>query len=576
MAAVGSNWALMQSSLKRKRAAEPGQTKTSKRRKHEASKDGSNKEALESSKEKKKKRKRKREEGPGTKSHASEMAPKRASKKGEKRKRMKGRQDSRSTVHVPSMQSHAEKQEAAGTTEVHALAAIARPKQPTAAMRARNVRPAPFVLKSHSGLPRSERVVRPGEEFYEELLTGPYKGFVVEEPPPEGSENFSWVQRAENAFAELSDMGYFKYDVVQPGRVEDQAATFVRRCVVGDRGATYKYLGLRVFAYPWDGDGLPAAIKEMGNLNNRMVAMTSRQLDRYHDSCDTRDRGSCQYNLTLINEMPPIKAPDGKEAPFPGSGRAVVSWHQDTSLEDYSSVAVFHVVQGAKQGGMPWSVAVRVIYDKKTAALQVPLPTGTTYYMLDTFNRHHQHVVIAGDGLRYSSTHRVAKTSRATWEHIFTIATEAVSLVRHISSPITLSSAQIGSIQAAHTEIEDEWLRQWFWQGEAHASRQKYWKQCIEGELLCLWKELEGHCKELVEELIVPGHPTSSTVLATALQKRQDSRTLWERKLDIFKTSSISAKLPKEDQPVPSPLFPFEGKTLGKDLEPTIKRLLHK
>lgn len=574
MAGVGGNWAMMQSSLKRKRGDEPSSSTASKRRKHGAPKEGDARgirKEKQRKEKKKKKRKRKRDDEGGGASHSSELEGKR--KKEARSSKQDGHGQRRDQQHCDPA-SYPEAGKAAGL-KMAQVAAPARAKQPTAAMRQRNVRPAPFVLKAHAGLTRSERVVKPGEEHYEELLTGPYAGFVVEEPPIMGTVEAEWVQRAEEAFTDLSDLGYFKYDVVQPGRVEDQAATFVRRCVVGEPGVTYKYLGLRVFAYPWDGCDLPAGIQEMCSLNNRMVEMTTRQLDRFHDDCDTKDRGSCQYNLTLINEMPPIRAPDGKEAPFPGTGRAVVSWHQDTSLEDYSSVAVFHAVQQARQGSTPWSVAVRVIYDKKTAALHVPLPTGSTYYMLDTFNRHHQHVVIAGDGLRYSSTHRVAKTARATWDHIISVATSAVAVVRSLVDLRTITPMDVNSVQAAHTEVEDEWLRQWYWQGKAHASRQLYWRQRIEGELLPLWNELEAHCKDLAEELI-RGHNASSSVLATALQKRQDIRSLWERKLVIFKASVISAKLPKQDQPVPSPLFPAQGRSLGKSLDATIKKLLHK
>jgi FTO catalytic domain len=51
-------------------------------------------------------------------------------------------------------------------------------------------------------------------------------------------------------------------------------------------------------------------------------------------------------------------------------------------------------------------------------AVAVALPSGSAYYLLDDFNHHHQHAVLAGNSLRYASTHRVAKEEGHTLQYL--------------------------------------------------------------------------------------------------------------------------------------------------------------
>lgn len=97
-----------------------------------------------------------------------------------------------------------------------------------------------------------------------------------------------------------------------------------------------------------------------------------------------------------------------------------VSWHADSSLQHYSSIAVYHLslppssaaTAAEREGG--WRVALNVTLDAEgphtskahlnklalpthaTPAVAVPLESCDTYYMLDDFNHHHQHAGTAG------------------------------------------------------------------------------------------------------------------------------------------------------------------------------------
>ncbi len=88
---------------------------------------------------------------------------------------------------------------------------------------------------------------------------------------------------------------------------------------------------------------------------------------------------------------------------------------------------------------LSWRLALRVWYDAEgpnatkavtsragemqtagrlAPALAVPLPSGSCYFLLDDFNHHHQHSVLAGNTYRYASTHRVCKTEGHTFQSV--------------------------------------------------------------------------------------------------------------------------------------------------------------
>lgn len=71
---------------------------------------------------------------------------------------------------------------------------------------------------------------------FEALLAGPYAGLVVEGPP----SSTSYVKESLESLESLC-----VHDVTQP-MGDALARTHVTRCLVGEPGATYKYLGLRM------------------------------------------------------------------------------------------------------------------------------------------------------------------------------------------------------------------------------------------------------------------------------------------------------------------------------------------
>jgi alpha-ketoglutarate-dependent dioxygenase FTO len=100
-----------------------------------------------------------------------------------------------------------------------------------------------------------------------------------------------------------------------------------------------------------------------------------------------------------------------------GMGKTAVSWHSDSSLQDFSTIGVFNA--NIPDTPVDWKVGLRVSEDKVTPAIRFPVKSGDVYFMLGDFNHHHQHAVIAGSSLRYSSTHRVGNTEKDTWQYIW-------------------------------------------------------------------------------------------------------------------------------------------------------------
>jgi len=127
---------------------------------------------------------------------------------------------------------------------------------------------------------------------FEEHIRDHYQGFahcpVNDLQPPD------FHQTARVSLERLRDANYYQYDVVMAGG-KHSSRTFVKRCLVGNPGITYKYLGLRLFAHAWSGPGVTPLMKSIGDMNQKMIRMTKQFPN--HKKCD--------YNLTLINYMEP-------------------------------------------------------------------------------------------------------------------------------------------------------------------------------------------------------------------------------------------------------------------------------
>ena len=208
--------------------------------------------------------------------------------------------------------------------------------------------------------------------------------------------------------------------------------------------------------------------------------------------------GSADYNLTLVNKMEATSTKkDLKQENAYGMGKISVGWHRDSGLRDFSSIAVYQTLKDTPPNeSQPWGVALRAMDGGSGGVLNdvpplvVPLPSGSLYYMLDEFNHNHEHAVIAGGGgIRYSSTHRVAREGAGTWQYIrdkvksFLSTMEQYDMERGIvkdSDPSTPDQSSrkrsekklISHVRAQQnlmTEIEFEWIRQWYIQGKTHA-----------------------------------------------------------------------------------------------------------
>jgi len=109
----------------------------------------------------------------------------------------------------------------------------------------------------------------------------------------------------------------FQHDMTQPhGLGTKVARTFVTRCLVGDPGITYKYLGIRMFSHPWtEGQpGASAATVTVGRLNDRLVARSQQLLK----TMAREQVGATTYNLTLINRCFPLGEVRLKDEPYYG------------------------------------------------------------------------------------------------------------------------------------------------------------------------------------------------------------------------------------------------------------------
>eukprot|EP00617_Octactis_speculum_P009295 CAMPEP_0185790724 /NCGR_PEP_ID=MMETSP1174-20130828/157877_1 /TAXON_ID=35687 /ORGANISM="Dictyocha speculum, Strain CCMP1381" /LENGTH=430 /DNA_ID=CAMNT_0028485551 /DNA_START=167 /DNA_END=1459 /DNA_ORIENTATION=+ len=325
-----------------------------------------------------------------------------------------------------------------------------------------------------------------------------------------------------------------------------------------------------------------------------MTARTENLLDAHLGNTRMKEtpastRGSADYNLTLINEME-TSANAGwlRAEPLYGMGPCSVSWHADSGLKDYSSIAVYHQTQASD-----WRVGLRVSDDaeKKDAEQAVPpvavqFRPGDAYYFLHDFNHSHEHAVLTSGmgsskvgsgssstssssekkakqqrptplaaGVRYSSTHRVARDESHTWAYIARRCDRVTQVLGEKPKAKEKQAAQV-----LLDELEFEWVRQWFVQGETHAKVHPYWHRPME-HLVNTWVALQRHTQREVEALLAKagnlqakGGERSILVaqvvkLAHQLEERASKREAWEMRVrdKVWKT------LPEDCRPLPLP-----------------------
>ena len=404
------------------------------------------------------------------------------------------------------------------------------------------------------------------------ILANHYQGFVHE-----NATSFPTLFHARNKtlFEKLRDGNYFQYDLIRAGG-KTMSKTFVKRTLVGEPGITYKYLGLRIFAHSWKGPNSNPLFREVFALNQEMIKRT--QAAKKNE--EGKLAGSSQYNLTLINYMEPVAASAShrlKEDELYGMGKVSVSWHADSALQDFSSIGVYHTLLSKPTAGCDWRIALRKSPEVEdgTPPIVVSTKSGDTYYLLGDFNHHRQHMVLAGSGVRVSSTHRVAVETEDTLDYILFKTKTVMALLQ--DDNIALESEKLNTIQALLTELEMEWIRQYWSQGKTHHALHIDWHKPI-SKLEKSWKALEMFTHDLFLTYTV--HHTQVDdiksllkcvkVLRCALETRQRHRSTWKTRLD----DKAYRKLSSDHQPIHRPELNTTDRTmLPEELTTSIQDL---
>ncbi|KAF7211815.1 alpha-ketoglutarate-dependent dioxygenase FTO isoform X1 [Nothobranchius furzeri] len=299
--------------------------------------------------------------------------------------------------------------------------------------------------------------------------------------------------------------------------------------------------------------------------------------------------GPVKFNVTLLNYMDPAQMSQLKEEPYYGMGRMAVGWHHDENLITHSPVAVYNFSchddkGGSSEGGSGeeacWRIGLKVAWDIHTPGLMLPLGSGDCYYMRDDLNSTHQHCVLAGDTARFSSTHRVAECSRGTLTYIQSRCQEALSNLHTdpetgSHSLLALQSTTLQHVEDIHNEVEFEWLRQYWFQGQRYARFCSWWTRPME-QLEKDWKLMETMTMlflSTVEEdgRAEEGRREMAEILLTALTDRQQQRQTWRDRCH----SSLAQTLPPEEAPVDRPFWGVDdpGMPLPFDLADIINRV---
>lgn len=479
----------------------------------------------------------------------------------------------------------------------------------------------------HQHFPKKFLTVTDGS-LYDTVLREHYSNFCLR-PAAQIQQPPDFHANAHAALEQLRDSGYYQYDMVMAGG-QILSRTFVQRTLVGEPGITYKYLGLRLFAHAWSGPDASNVFKGIFRMNQDMIRMTKEHL-KQHDSQRGRQPqsiggGSCEYNLTLINYMEPSSEALLRDEEFYGMGPTSVSWHADSSLQDLSSIGVYHTLPTSKatKKTWDWKIALRLNPpekndhpnyalkksatltsrpsttsttlphescrhednedDAKVAVPPVVIPTksGDAYFLLREMNHTHQHMVLAGStAKRISSTHRVAVVATDTYEYIrqrcsTALTTTKVELKKQNPTSTNetekINTAAILSAQAVLTEVEFEWIAQYWIQGAQHDVQHVWW-QAPMWALEQAWAAMEKLTFKIYTHLLTLDSPSRGLLkgMIAALTMRLEWRMKWdERRADKIYKRRISRPF----QPVEHPLFTAnDPKRLPKDLSKAITAL---
>ncbi len=384
----------------------------------------------------------------------------------------------------------------------------------------------------------------PYQESFQTALKTSYEGFVVD----------SKVDMEESKIQHCLDNmdPFFRRDVTQPfGLGTKCAKTYVTRCLVGDPGTTYKYLGLRMFAHPWK---IPATLEEgtkplatrnssaltqtiattqsIFKLSQHLSERTKHHLNQLDQQRKQRGapatQGRSNFDICLINRMDPTENLKAEPSEILSNLQTSVSWHADSSLEHYSTISVYQTLvdqhghlkknqakkdhwyvamrvtphcEGPSVGSFKRKTTIQSTVDQTIPPIAASLPSGSAYYLLDDFNHHHQHTVLlskeqdAPSCVRYSCTFRLLRDSHNV-EYMLRRCRSVITQFHKKGMKVWRSE------QLLLTEIECEWIRQFYIQGSQHYELlwDAYWKEPMEA-LLKYWSQLEQRTQQTCDLL---------------------------------------------------------------------------
>jgi len=513
-----------------------------------------------------------------------------------KRRPSEKRDDAGASLHKSSSSVVRPHQKIANLSRTTSTSSSHKPKSGHRHYRSNEDEHLPLPFPSHLPRPHNDflRDESPYQDSYQQALKTAYEGFVVDESIAEPDES-----DIQGSLLQMSQ--YFRRDVTQPfGLGTKCAKTYVTRCVVGDCGTTYKYLGLRMFSVPWSAND---TMEAKGNTAASLVCpstdcqtiwrlgqtLANRTVNHLQDLNRQRQkrgapptRGRGKFDICLINRME--ARPDLKDEPSlqkPGM-KTLVSWHADSSLEHYSTIAVYQTLLQQHQqqslsvnpGNHQWYVALRVAHHsegpeaskrgtdiasaivQETPPIAASLPSGSAYYLLDDFNHHHQHTVLSvgnhscnkptmtATSIRYSCTFRLLRESHNV-HHMLRRCQTTISNFHKKGAKLWRAE------QLLLTELESEWIHQFFIQGSQHYNLlcKCYWKEPL-SRLLQYWSQLEHRTKQTIDILCLAaiGKATRSSALPPSDKATRKARD--RQKKALMTLEDISKRGPNATESV--------------------------
>ncbi|TRY56804.1 hypothetical protein DNTS_005474 [Danionella cerebrum] len=230
-----------------------------------------------------------------------------------------------------------------------------------------------------------------------------------------------------------------------------------------------------------------------------------------------------------------------------------------------------------------WRVGLKVAWDIHTPGLALPLQSGDCYYLTDDLNRTHQHCVLAGDTARFSSTHRVVQCCTGTLDYIQKRCSEALENLhrdpgKNIKSLVSLLPSTLQHTEDIHnetticeseprlsdlmpgkddpaqaslkahsskpTQVEFEWLRQYWFQGRRYTRFCSWWSKPME-QMENDWKEMERMAHEVLRltfaECQATPQPGLCTIHFSAEEDTQRNKLEHDNLLNLFRVFALKA-----------------------------------